>query len=63
MERVPDWEVENAMMRFGGSFVRALGSAFQQADQDNHQRLLEAFPELWVRYARIARDSRPEVEA
>lgn len=47
-------EITEAMIRFGGGFVRALGLLFRQADQDNKRRLLLAFPEYWQQYDDLA---------
>ena len=38
------------MEAFGGSFASYIGSALLQADSDNLQRLVAAFPELIERY-------------
>jgi len=43
-----------AMQHHGGRFVRALAAAWLAADDANRERLQAAFPELWIRYARIA---------
>lgn len=40
------------MMRFGGSFARAIGEAWFLADDDNRRRLQEAFPDLFEKYAK-----------
>ena len=42
--------IEN-MREFGGSFVRALAVAAVMADQENYNRLVAAFPDLFRRYA------------
>ncbi len=42
------------MIRFGGSFVRALGEACKYADSENIKRIKEAFPEYWERYTKMA---------
>jgi hypothetical protein len=47
---VTEWEVSQAMIRYGGSFVQALGRAFAVADSGNQARLRVAFPELWAEY-------------
>jgi hypothetical protein len=43
-----------AMQRHGGHFVRSLAAAWLAADESNRERIQAAFPELWIRYARIA---------
>jgi hypothetical protein len=35
----------------GGGFVRALAVAAERADSENFERLLEAFPEIFEKYA------------
>lgn len=47
-----DQEITNAMVKYGGSFVQALGRAAQLADSDNMERLKIAFPEYWSNYAK-----------
>ena len=42
------------MLRFGGSFVKALANAFQAADPVNFERLRAAFPDIWSRYETMA---------
>lgn len=45
-----DLKTSAAMIRYGGSFVAALGDAARQADSDNLRRLKEAFPDYWKKY-------------
>ena len=47
----------DCMERFGGSFAKAIAHAWQRADPDNRARLAAAFPELFKRYADIARET------
>jgi hypothetical protein len=49
-----NFEIVNAMARYGGSFVQALAAAFERADPDNFARLRAAFPEYWDEYAGVA---------
>lgn len=49
-----DLEVIRAMRVHGGAFVSALGEAAGNADEKNLQRIKEAFPEYWERYAFLA---------
>ena len=42
--------VSRTMSEYGGSFVKALGYAISLADEDNLQRIKDAFPELWEGY-------------
>jgi hypothetical protein len=50
-----DEDVIEAMHRYGGSFVEALAIAARRADRENLARLRLAFPDVWRRYAEIAR--------
>jgi len=43
-------ETVDKMSKFGGSFVQALSEAFYHADDDNFQKLKDAFPEYWEKY-------------
>lgn len=45
------------MERYGGSFAQAIARAWQCADPDNRARLSAAFPELFKRYADIAKET------
>lgn len=49
-----EWEIVNAMQLHGGSFVKALGTAFMKADISNFVKLKNAFPEYWKNYQKIA---------
>ena len=46
--------VAAAMMRYGGSFVEALGKALMVADSVNTRKIKEAFPREWNEYAALA---------
>lgn len=50
-----DYDISEAMIRFGGGFVSQLGLLFRQADLANRARLKAAFPDYWRRYAEMAR--------
>jgi hypothetical protein len=52
---VTEYEIVEAMVRFGGSFVQQLGRLIRLADADNKRRLVEAFPEYIEEYREIAR--------
>lgn len=54
--------VANAMTRYGGGFVEALGKALMVADPDNAQRIKEAFPEYWERFAKLAKTDKENHE-
>lgn len=42
------------MERMGGGFAAAVAVAYYRADGDNKARVLDAFPELFDKYRRIA---------
>jgi len=42
------------MIKYGGSFVKALGQALMAADQVNTQKIKEAFSEYWKQYKEMA---------
>lgn len=45
-----DYQIIEAMQRYGGSFAQALGVAMSRADMFNFARLKKAFPEYWEDY-------------
>lgn len=49
-----DYAVTEAMMIYGGSFVRALGQACRAADPENLARVKLAFADYWIEYTGIA---------
>lgn len=61
MTTVTDRDVARTMVEYGGSFVRALGTAALAADPSNLKKLRDAFPDYWANYARMA-DQLSEVE-
>lgn len=52
---ITDRDVADAMVRFGGGFVTALGYAFRHADAVNQQKIKETWPEYWERYTQTAK--------
>lgn len=54
MNEMSDYEIIDAMVTLGGSFVKALGRCFQTADAINFQKLKDAFPEYWKQYDELA---------
>jgi hypothetical protein len=50
------------MEQYGGSFASHIAKAFIYADSDNTQRLLKAFPDLFLRYRRIAEEERQRAQ-
>ena len=49
-----EWEITEAMIVYGGSFVSMLGKLYRLADTDNRARLRQAFPEYWAEYIELA---------
>ena len=49
-----DYDVTEAMLCCGGSFVRKLAEAFRCADETNQARLRDAFPHEWMVYTELA---------
>jgi hypothetical protein len=54
-KEISDIHVTQAMKRYGGSFVMALGQAAQHADTENLKIIKQAFPQIWERYAEMAK--------
>ena len=52
-----------AMRMYGGSFVKALGEAWECADYINNAKLVAAFPELIEQYTEIGAHLRRVDEA
>lgn len=51
--------VSQAMLKFGGSFVKALGEALAHADPQNTRKIKAAWPEYWAEYLKISKEVRP----
>ena len=51
------------MEQYGGSFASYIAKAFIHADSDNTQRLLKAFPDLFLKYRRQAEEERQRQHA
>ena len=49
-ECMRDHRILEAMSKYGGSFAKAIAKAALLADDDNYNKLKQAFPELWERY-------------
>lgn len=47
-------KVSGAMIQFGGSFVKALGTAWRLADESNSAKIEAAFPEYVAKYQGMA---------
>ena len=54
MDQVTDYEIVNAMIKYGGGFVSDLGKLYYKADSNNQEKLKLAFPEYWKQYKNIA---------
>lgn len=52
---INDYDVTQAMLTYGGSFVEALAKAFRAADARNQARIKEAFADYWQQYADLRR--------
>lgn len=55
-----DTYVAEAMIRYGGSFVRTLGQLWFLGDENNRARLKAAFPDYWVKYLQLAQLPKPD---
>jgi len=56
-------EIGHAMIRYGGSFVSALGRALLCADENNTNRIRHAFPDYWKQYRAMAEINKEGTEA
>ncbi len=54
MNTTEDAYVAEAMIRYGGSFVRALGQLWFMGDELNRTKLKVAFAEYWIKYQSLA---------
>lgn len=50
--------IANAMIRYGGSFVKALGHALIHADQINTWKIKITFEEYWLQYKEMAESNK-----
>lgn len=55
MSELTEYEITEAMIVYGGSFVAGLGRLYRQADHDNQRALVNAFPAYFKEYEDIAR--------
>jgi len=51
---IKEYDVTEAMILYGGSFVQQLGKLLRAADAENKSRLVAAFPEFIKEYREIA---------
>ena len=54
-QRRADLRTIDAICAHGGGFARAIGYAASRADPENLARIKAAFPEIWAKYAAMAR--------
>jgi hypothetical protein len=54
-----DYDITDAMIIYGGSFVQALGRLFRLADPENQRKLKTAFPDYFVEYHQLAMTKQP----
>jgi hypothetical protein len=52
--KTSEWEITEAMIIYGGSFVQGLGRLWRQADSDNKRKLLTAFRDYFEKYDELA---------
>lgn len=50
-----DYNIVDAMEKYGGSFVRALAEAARRADPINFLLIKNTWPEYWRQYQEIAK--------
>lgn len=50
-----EYDVIEAMHRYGGGFVQALAKCWWMADAENKARLRATFPEVFEQYTEMAR--------
>ncbi|HEX9331429.1 MAG TPA: hypothetical protein VF896_06060 [Anaerolineales bacterium] len=53
-----DWWTQEAMLRFGGSFVKLLGKMGRQADDNNLAKIKSTWPEYWEKYKELGEQLR-----
>ncbi len=54
MTEEDDYGTTDAMLQFGGGFVKQLALLYRQADAANRARLRDAFPDYWKTYSQLA---------
>lgn len=54
MSKFGDYEVTEAMIRYGGSFVAGLGKLYRLADAQNQATLRSAFADYFAEYHGLA---------
>ena len=56
-------DVAEQMMRLGGSFVKALGSALSKADNENAEKIQSTWPDIYEQYRQMAVSKQANDEA
>ncbi len=56
--KIPDHEVINAMLEYGGGFMQQIAMAFRVADPENQNRIKTTWPDEWAKYAEFAKIAR-----
>ena len=51
-------DVAENMIKYGGSFVKALGEALIHADLNNIKRIKATWPEYWNQYLNFGKDKK-----
>lgn len=51
---ISDYDVIEAMLKYGGSFIQSLARCWQAGDYINQEKLKTAFPEYWSQYSSLA---------
>lgn len=49
-----DYDITEAMLKYGGSFVVALAQAARRADKINLAKIKTTWPECWAQYNDLA---------
>ena len=64
MKRIDErnWWITEAMMRYGGGFVKMLGHLYRLGDPSNQRIIKNAFPDYWGRYSELVEKTKEDVE-
>ena len=61
-EPVTDFEMAEAMTKYGGSFCQHLGSLWYHADPENRAKILATWPDYCAEYRDLARLKREQAK-
>lgn len=53
-ETISNFQIGQAMEKYGGSFIKGLGQALQHSDEQNAAKIKAAWPDHWREYEIIA---------